>query len=71
MDSLTQLQDWLDYAAEKFYVSVGVLQRDAPALSDGQGLSAQTIAQISTYAKETAYVSKVISAIIAQVQAYK
>lgn len=66
MDSLTQLQDWLDFLAERFFTSVGVLQRDAGVVTDQQPNPAlqETVKQFS---KEIIHASRVCDAIIAQV----
>eukprot|EP00699_Malawimonas_sp_californiana_P001840 EC716249.1.p1 GENE.EC716249.1~~EC716249.1.p1 ORF type:complete len:129 (+),score=9.60 EC716249.1:143-529(+) len=66
MDSLTQLQDWFDFIAERLYVSIGVLQRDAVALPEGEPLSDPVKDLSSSFAREIVHASRVLHAIIQQ-----
>ena len=66
MDSLTQLQDWLDFLTERFFTAVGVIQRDA-VIQNGQPINPKLSELVRQFSDEITHAARVCDAIIAQV----
>jgi hypothetical protein len=69
MDTLTQLQEWMGSAAERFYTALGILQRDAAPSNPGTGkLPPHVEQQIRGFGDDILYSQQVLDAVISQVR---